>query len=273
MYSEYEKKFTNEFDRILKEAYVDPESEVEYPPVAISKGLTGSNLEFPICICTYGNFSFIQAPPKSRKTFLVSLFCTAYLSNNKNFIGNIKGHRDNQKLVHYDTEQGDYHAHRVFNRIYKMTNKSKDYLPFSLREYSSSKRLDFIDWHLQKRNDIGFVVIDGIADLLTDVNDIVESNELVQSLMRWTKLYNVHIMTIIHSNYNSIKPTGHLGSFLEKKAETQISVTVDEDSNNSIVKCMRSRGQPFDNFSFKIINGCPYVEEDLADEGDFFINL
>jgi len=270
MYSEYEKKFINEFDKILKDAYVDPNSEVQYPPVALSKGLTGSNLEFPICICTYGNFSFIQAPPKSRKTFLLSLFCSAYLSNNSEYIGSLKGHRGAKKLVHYDTEQGDYHAHRVFNRVYKMSNRSKDYFCYSLREYASQKRRDFIDWHLQSRNDIGLVVIDGIADLLNDVNDIVESNELIQLLMYWTKNYNIHIMTVIHSNYNSTKPTGHLGSFLEKKAETQIALNVDEDTNETVVKCMRSRGQPFDDFVFKITNGYPYVDRDLSEEGDFF---
>ena len=45
---------------------------------------------------------------------------------------------------------------------------------------------------------------------------------------------------------------------------------VDEDTNETVVKCMRSRGQPFDDFVFKITNGYPYVDRDLSEEGDFF---
>ena len=40
--------------------------------------------------------------------------------------------------------------------------------------------------------------------------------------MAWSTVYDCHIVTVIHSNFGSDKPTGHLGSFLEKKAETQI---------------------------------------------------
>jgi len=36
-------------------------------------------------------------------------------------------------------------------------------------------------------------VIDGIADLVSDVNNIEESNTVVQMLMKWTEVHNVHI--------------------------------------------------------------------------------
>ena len=44
--------------------------------------------------------------------------------------------------------------------------------------------------------------------------------------MKWTQDYNIHIITVIHS----IGTYGHLGSFLEKKTETQITVTPTEDN-------------------------------------------
>jgi hypothetical protein len=53
--------------------------------------------------------------------------------------------------------------------------------------------------------------------LVSDVNNLEESNACVQKLMEWSAIYNCHIITVIHSNYGSSKPTGHLGSFLEKK--------------------------------------------------------
>ena len=63
----------NKFNLLYKKTYVDPEESIEYPPVALSYGQYKVRDKFyPIPIGTYGNFSFIQAAPKSKKTFLVS---------------------------------------------------------------------------------------------------------------------------------------------------------------------------------------------------------
>ena len=76
-------------------------------------------------------------------------------------------------------------------------------------------------------------------------------------------------MTAIHSNWNSEKPTGHLGSFMEKKAETQISLELTEDSSIAVAKCKRSRGYSFDDFAFKVDDsGIPFVLESIPDQID-----
>jgi RecA-family ATPase len=115
--------------------------------------------------------------------------------------------------------------------------------------------------------DIGLVIIDGIADLCSDVNNIEESNAVVQKLMKWTKELNCHIVTVIHSNFGTDKPTGHLGSFLEKKAETQIQLELNTVNKELVtVSCKRSRNASFDTFSFKVNKyGLPQVEGDFYD--------
>ena len=82
--------------------------------------------------------------------------------------------------------------------------------------------------HAVKDCGAGLVVIDGIADLVSDVNNLDESSMVIQKLMKWTEELDCHIITVIHSNYGSEKPTGHLGSYLEKKAETQIQLEINE---------------------------------------------
>lgn len=260
--------YNTKFKQILEEAYVNPNEEIKRPPVAIYKGYTDGPYSEPIPLCTYGNFSFIQAPPKSRKTFLVSLLSSVYLAGNNNFGGDIQANSADKCLIHYDTEQGTYHAQKVFNRITRMANNKGKYLSYALRKYTAQERLQFIDWHLYNTDKLGFVVIDGIADLVEDVNDIVAASNLVQHLMKWTEELGIHIVTVIHSNFGSNKPTGHLGSFLEKKCETQIAMEYDEETNLSIVKCMRSRGVSFDDFSFEIVKGLPYVTRELPSEVD-----
>lgn len=52
-------------------------------------------------------------------------------------------------------------------------------------------------------------------------------------------------------NWGSTKPTGHLGSALQKKCETEIHLEKNEFDNSIIdVKCVSSRGRAFDTFSF-----------------------
>jgi hypothetical protein len=257
---------------IEEDCYIDAEKSVEYPPIAISFGeqtiqTKKGNKTYKIPIGTYGNFSFVQAPPKSKKTFFISLLSAVYLKGQlEGFGGDLEGHRDGKCLIHFDTEQGKFHAQKVFKRVLDMTGLTKEcYHTFGLRALSYKERIDFIDYYLYDKmegENVGLVVIDGMADLVSDVNNIEESNLATQKIMEWSAKLNCHIITVIHSNFGSDKPTGHLGSFLEKKAETQIQLELNTVNKELVtVKCKRSRGFSFENFSFKINQlGLPVVE-------------
>jgi len=261
--------------RIERECLVDNSVKMDYPPVALSLGkkyikTKNGGQMLPIPIGTYGNFSFVQAPPKTKKTFFISLLSSVYLSGSNNFGGNIKGHRTNQCLIHIDSEQGKWHAQRVFKRAIDMSDLdgSQCYYTFALRQIGYKQRIDFIEYLLKtKVQNTGLLIIDGIADLVSDVNNLEESNRCIQKLMEWSSIYNCHIITVIHSNFGSDKPTGHLGSFLEKKAETQIQLEANTVNKEWVtVKCKRSRGYAFETFSFKINElGLPEVVGDLYD--------
>ena len=104
---------------IKDECTIDTSMDIEYPPTALSLGektiqTKGGQLTYPIGLATYGNISYITAPPKSKKSFFVSLLASVYLSGGNNFGGKLKGHREGKCLIHYDTEQGHFHAARCF---------------------------------------------------------------------------------------------------------------------------------------------------------------
>ena len=259
---------------IEEECAIDINKKIEHPPVAISfknkEVVTkdGSVKEFPIPIGTYGNFSFIQAPPKSMKTFFVSLLGSAFCNPAGEFTKGMGSFRGKRHFVHFDTEQGDWHSQRVFKRVEWM-NKGLNldfYHTFALRKIGYKDRIDFIQYYLdcmrEEDKEIGLIVIDGIADLVSDANNLEESNLIVQKIMAWSTVYDCHIVTVIHSNFGSDKPTGHLGSFLEKKAETQIQLERYPNKLGAItVSCKRSRNTPFEQFDFRLDeNGLPKVD-------------
>lgn len=266
---------------IKEECTIDTTEVMEYPPTALSYGektidTKSGQLTFPIPLGTYGNFSFVQAPPKTKKTFFISLLASVYLSGGNNFGGNIRGHRDSKCLIHFDTEQGQWHSQRVFKRVVDMA-KVKDvgcYQTYALRTISYKQRLQFIEFVLKENGDKnGLVIIDGIADLVSDVNNLEESNLCVQKIMEWSAKFNCHIITVIHSNYGSDKPTGHLGSFLEKKTETQIQLEANTVNKEWVtVICKRSRGYSFETFSFSINQyGLPFVVGEIYDPLEYFV--
>jgi hypothetical protein len=261
--------------RIQDDCHVNTKEQIEYPPVALSFGEKlnkhpkGDSL-LPIPIGTYGNLSCVSAPPKTKKTFFISLLASVYLSGSNIYGGNIKGHRADGNLVHIDTEQGLWHCQKVFKRVYDMdsTIDPSIYHTFGLRAIGYKERIQFIEYYLSKQiKTPSLVIIDGIADLVSDVNDLQESNAIVQTLMEWSSRFNCHIINVIHQNYGSAKMTGHLGSFLEKKCETHIELEANTVNKDWItVKCQRSRGYAFENFNFKVNEkGLPVITENVYD--------
>ena len=72
------------FEYINENACVNPNDVIKYPPVALSCGsfdlVTSKGKEtYPIPVGTFGNISFIQAPPKTMKTYFLSLLAAIFL--------------------------------------------------------------------------------------------------------------------------------------------------------------------------------------------------
>jgi hypothetical protein len=255
------------YDSMEDELKINLDEEVPAPPIAISFGthtytnIRGTFTE-PSAIGTDGNFSFIQAPPKSYKSYFVSLLVASYLNSGNRWSRDMKSNRNGRDVFHFDTEQGKWHCLKVFRRSSDMSEEQNGYHTYTLRTIDFFKRLGFIEHKLANapEGSIGLVVIDGIADLVSDVNNIEESGKCVQKLMEMSTKYNCHIVTVIHSNYGSEKPTGHLGSFCEKKTECQISLKRQEENPKIVdVTCKRSRNASFDDFSF-FVNKLGYPE-------------
>lgn len=261
---------------LLEQCYIDPEEELSRPPVAISMGeytlKTKEGVEqVPIPLGTYGNFSLICAEPKRKKTFLVTLLSASYLGGKTSYSSTMRGHSQGRCLLHFDTEQSDYHAQRVFKRPLRMCDKiNQCYMTYGLRQLNHKDRIKAIEAGIQKYSDnLGLVIIDGLADLCSDVNNIEESNEVVQKVMTWSKEYNCHIITVVHTTFGSSKPTGHLGSAMEKKCETAMFLDKAKKNEEMInVTCRASRGYPFRPFSFYVNDyGLPQIaDEFLGDE-------
>ena len=209
-------------------------------------------------ICTRGNISLVIGKAKSRKTFFISLLCSAILSGNiqDKIIG-----KKGIKLTIFDTEQSRWYVQMVLKRILRLSGQGEWNIEiFSLRPYSPSQRVEIIDQYF-KTNKLDFAVIDGVRDLITDINNGDQSTEISTQLMKWSELNNCHIMTVLHMNKGDSNARGHLGTEMVNKSESVISVTKDRGQSETNVECEYMRGIDFEPFKFEIINNLPYVSE------------
>lgn len=257
----------------LEKAFIDVDAKIEFPPVAISIGshqVKGNT--YPTAFATYGNFSALMAASKARKTFFKSLLVASFVSSNtNNFTKSILGHKKKEGFIlDFDTEQSRFHAQNVFKRIKEMTgSKRENYKPFAMREFSVSERIETIEYALYEseyKDNIQFVIIDGIGDLVRDVNDIKEATFIVEKLMRWTSDKNCHILNIIHTNPGTNKPKGHLGTFIMQKAETiaQLEYVNERESNISFPY---TRNYPIESLVMGVDdNHLPYIVGERSTE-------
>jgi len=244
------------FKNIESESFIDPSIELKPQPIALSLGETlYKGHYYPTPIGSYGDFSCIVGASKSRKTFIKSLIVAGYLGGNANLYSDIIGHNNKDKFVlEFDTEQSHFHTQRVTRRVIEMVGLNDErYKTYSLRQYEPKIRFDFIDYMLYEsefKNDIGLVSIDGFVDLVTDFNSLEQSTQLTEKLLQWTSKVNCHITGILHKNFGTSKPVGHVGSSVLKKAETVMFI--EKENELTKVTCEYSRNIPFDEFYFEV---------------------
>lgn len=213
-------------------------------------------------IASEGNISAIVGQAKSKKTFLCSALVGAMLRPN----GTAQfGITPKQVLVLWvDTEQSASHVQRVIKRIHRMAgvaeNEPYDKLvTLTLREVEPKERFnvlrDAIAYYHPK-----LVVVDGISDLMYNSNCIEESDAVVGEFMALTTEYNCHIISVLHTNPNSDKARGHIGSTLQRKAETMIYVR--KVGECSVVEPQFCRNEEFAPFAFRT------TEDGLPEECD-----
>lgn len=247
------------YKAIHDKVIVDLAEVIERQPIALSKGQYNYKGEFyPRPLVSLGNFMAIVGASKSMKSFLKSVLVSAcWDGNTKNYFKDINHHNLKDKYIaDFDTEQGKFHAQKVFRRSTEMTGYVPDnYLPFALRGLAPKERLQFIEWfHFESeyRDNIGLVSIDGVADLVNNVNDLEESNKVVNSLMKMTSDTNSAMITVLHKNFGTSKPTGHLGSAVLKKAETVIGIERMPEGLIIEAKADYTRNIPFKDFKYAL---------------------
>ena len=271
----------NNLKDLLQDCVVDLDKQVKEPDTLLYYGHDDNEKRVPAL--TRGEFSCIVAQSKTKKSFNKSLIEACFLGGNSDhYTDHIKrkGTSDGY-IVSIDTEQGSYYAHKTFFRTRRIAEvNNPKYIPLQMRKLGIQQRLEMIEYIVfdsQYAGKIDLLVIDGVADLVYDTNDIKEGVLLAEKLLQWSSKGNLHLITVIHKTGSSDKARGHLGTAIQFKAETIIlmdslrdeqgnyikNIDGTEERNTVKVRCGMSRGKNFNDFYLRVDDdGLPFTFND-----------
>ncbi len=251
-----------DFDRLeqaLQQARIDPNIQEEANPVLTT--IDGR------VFATLRNFSVIMGKAKSKKTFLVTLLVASAMRGTLG-VFNTNKFEGKRRIIWFDTEMSRYHVSRSLHRALRLAGGGcmHELEVYDLRPYTPRERVEMISHVTDTNNpdnDIALVVVDGIRDLVTDINCPLQATDTASWLMKLTANKDLHICTVIHQNKGDGHARGHLGSEIVNKAETVVSVTRDTTNQDiSLVSADFCRDKDFSPFAFTVgDDGIPYLLE------------
>lgn len=193
-----------------------------------------------IPICTPGNITTLSAQAKQGKTsaLAAAMSATMTIDPNADCLGWKSSNQNGLGVLHFDTEQSIEDHHALGSRVIYRAGlaQSPDWFKsycltgFTVADAREAVRLAMDD-AVANFGGVHSVFIDGCADLVRDVNDPAESNEFVAVTHADAIKFSCPIICAIHLNPGSdFKTRGHLGSQLERKAETNLKLERDGDA-------------------------------------------
>lgn len=220
---------------------------------------------------TLGNFSMIIGKAKSRKTFFISMIAASFLRGELFMNKLIRRYTEGKKkIVVFDTEQGRYDVQQLAKRVVRLTGhiNQEDFEVYHLRTLDTKQRIEFIENVLYNTPDLCMAVIDGIRDLVYDINSPEEATHISTKLLKWSEEQDIHIITVLHQNKNDSNGRGHLGTELTNKAESVLSIAKDPKAPDySMVTPEYFRGKEFGPFAFTISDtGLPIIMDDYTSQ-------
>lgn len=169
-----------------------------------------------------GDLTTVTGPAKSGKTYFISMIMACGAGHQ--VLGLERIREEPLKVMWYDTEQSRYTTKRILtDRVGKMLDKTtfpdELFYVFNVRNRTTEERLEYLTQAIEAyAPDI--CIIDGIADLLEDINNGPKSLEVMMRLLALAAEHQCNITNVIHLNRSGEKMNlrGWLGTVMVQKS-------------------------------------------------------
>lgn len=204
-------------------------------------------------ISTPGNLTGIQGPVKSGKSGVMEGTLGATFNGNRQGADTLGFSAENihgKAVIHFDTEQSRYDHDSLIRRAMRRARIESPppwFYSFNVTDLTVAQRKEALEIAIgdtsARHGGVFLIIIDGLADLCASPNDEVESYALVGRLHSLAIHHDCAIVCVLHENPGSDngKMRGHLGSQLERKAETPLRLAKDAASGVTTIWADRAR--------------------------------
>lgn len=205
------------------------------------------------CISTPGNITGIIGASKSGKSAFMSSLIAGSIQDALEmdcFGFKVAPNKHMKVVMSIDSEMSEYDSYRRHCAILKMGGYDREpeyfhsylFRTIPIRDRFKSLEL-LIDKQANAFGGVHMLYGDGIADFVASVNDEAECNEAVHRFEAIAIRYNCPVVLILHLNPGSDSKTrGHLGSQLERKAESILVVSKRDGISSIEGKLLRNSG-------------------------------
>lgn len=222
-----------------------------------------------------GDLTTVTGPAKSGKTYYISMLMASAVGHG--VLGLERVREEPLRVLWYDTEQSRYTTKRVLvDRVGRMLDvaQTSDTTPqtsfpdeqfyvFNVRNRSVQERLEFLTQAIEAYHP-DICIIDGIADLLEDINSGPASLEVMQRLLALATTCNCNITSVIHLNRTGEKQNlrGWIGTVMVQKSYELFNCNQDSKHSLFTVELTFSRRFRKNKLCFEIgDSGLPVVRE------------
>lgn len=229
----------------------------EYPPKEYLIKIHG------IPTVTVGDVHLIQGQAKTGKTAFLRTMIVALLLGKLGVME--RAIVRPLKIIMFDTEQFTCDTANQYRHILKACNMKEDLTLLqvhNIRSMGYQERRKYI-LETVKREKPNLVIIDGVRDLVLDINSSTECPILVQELMEMASSIPCAVVAGLHNNFGQDKARGWLGSELLNKIGYSFEPT--KDGNVVRVKNPVFRGAPVPDLVFTFdTNGNPILDQEFV---------
>lgn len=179
----------------------------------------------------------ITGKPKARKSTFLHTFIAAVLKQDR--IWQIESFLPaEQSVVLIDTEQSLFDLSTSLNRLARTISlplsKHPRFAVYSARSLDVQQIQDLIIRILEETPQCGLLCLDGLLDLVNDINDVKESKGAIQFIKKICDDRNIGIIGIIHQNKGTNFSLGHLGAFASRFCQSELNVVKNEDQSSTM---------------------------------------
>lgn len=205
---------------------------------------------------TSSNMITLVGLPKSRKsTVLAMCIASALLQQTINGLQMyLHPNKKKSRIAIFDTEQSEYDFDQKMNIIRRITGTENIFDQFDaylLNDCTPGQIIRYITAYLDDCKECGICIIDGLLDLIDNMNDEVKSKQLIRYIKKLAKAHDCLIVSVLHLGKKDRLSLGHLGSASDRAAQSVIEIEKTKDDHILIKSKMMRSDRDFEDIELR----------------------